>query len=432
MPRRGGRNKKNNGNGNGGRKEVIVVQARSMGQNPASSGRAARRRRRRARNRARGSSLPVMAGGRRIFTAGSNAMSMYGGAAPVSLAGPLYGPNPIFQSIEGGIVVAHSQKVFDFTAKGPSLQQVYRFHMKPNSLGWVAGIAQHFQHFIIRELNYRYVGTCSTGSGTRVTMAPYYEPQAPTGLMDNVNGFKNFIMDLPGVREFAGWTEHLLKVAITQFTRSVFRNVGFSTYRPYPVSSASNDIESENPGQLLVNIYSGGVADGAPIGELWADYVVELRAATTRRSGSVQFLSVETTDTALNLHTGNFVGDLGIAKPISSNVIEMQQKGRFTLICVRDGTNPNENFAAWTITDQSNNTVTTDRVIDSLNAGAYTANDTLDDTGFDVASASQNIVIAMFDAELGDQITIPALSSGTITQTRIHIIAEHTLVSWES
>jgi hypothetical protein len=340
---------------------------------------------------------------------------------------------PRFQSIEGGVIVAHSQKIFDFESLGTSMEQKYRFNMNPRSLGWIAEVSEHFQHFVIREMVYRYVGTCSTGAGARVTMAPYYEPQVPTGLMDNPNAFKDFVRDLPGVKEFAAWVSDAVGVAVSQFSRLVFRTVGLTSYRPRSVDSSNgDDIESVQPGQLLVSIFSGAVADDAPIGELWCDYVVELRGARPKTSAAVQFLSTSTDDAALALHTGSVVGDSSIARATGTNTIEVQRKGTYTLIIKRVGTNPVEDIAGLSILDQQNNQQRSARLLDVISSGVFTATDTGDDFTLDVGSATEFVSVVFLRLELGDQIIIEALTSGTITSTAICLYAGAPDIYWIS
>jgi hypothetical protein len=343
--------------------------------------------------------------------------------APVSLANRLTNETPRFSSIQGGIVVAHAQKLFDFKSEATSANQIYRFNMNPRSLGWISEVAEHFQHFVIREMRYRYVGTCSTGAGARVTMAPYYEPQVPKGMERDENGFIEFVRDLPGVKEFAAWTQDVIQVTVAQFSRLVFRTLGLTSYIPRSVNSGVDDIESTQPGQFLVTIFTGSVADGAPIGELWCDYVIELRGSKPRVGASAQFISTSTTDTALNLHTGNCIGDLSVALPTASNVIELQRKGHYTIMCRRNGTDPVEDTGSWTITDVAGNDVTTNRLKDTITSGAFAESTSATSQSLYVANATASFFCFFCRAEIGDLVTIPALDSGSITATRVHVFS---------
>lgn len=404
-------------------KQIIVYQAPCQ-KNDAE---VRRRRRRRARQAAARRAASLGSPGSPVSTQ----MGGFGNAlaAPSALNVRQKSNAPIFKATSNGVIVRHSQRIGAINGSSGGLP--FAYPMSPAQLGWIAQLAEHFQHFVIHEMKYRYVGRISTGSGGTVTMAPYYEATLPPEIEQGANGLFDFLQDLPGVQEFASWAIDQVGVVAKDFTRQIFRTVGFVKALP---SSAPTDPtqESTNPGWVLGQCVDSSGGAGRWSGDLWCDYVVELSAPRSTISRSVQYLSASTDDADLALPTANYIGDKSIAVPYATNSLKFLRAGDYTIVIKRTGGTPVENTASIVATDQNGTVVTTKRVKDSVQAGVFGDNATFNDTGDQVGSSTVYLSVIYGRFQFGDYLQFPALSSGTLTSTHIRIIPASVNLVYES
>ena len=330
------------------------------------------------------------------------------GAAPVSQNVIVANTGPRFRSVPGGVIVSHSQKLG--SVKGSTSGEAFKFPFNPREFGWIGDVAEHFQHFRVHALSFRYVGRVSTGSGGTCVMAPYYEASPPLAFDAGPNGFLDFLRDLPGVREFAVWASDAVGAAVSNFTRTVFRTIGVLAARPRAGDGAPFYSEAENPGYILGMVIddSGGASPGRNSGELWVDYSIELSAARGKTASFWSAVSASTDDADLGLDTASYIGEPSFAAGSGTNTITILKGGLATLIIRRTGTNPVEASASIVVNDYTGEDVTTDRVIDSIASSILSQNATVANQALVVGSATVYITIGFFRFRHGDQLVIPA------------------------
>jgi hypothetical protein len=327
---------------------------------------------------------------------------------------------PKFSSVPNGISVAHTEKIM---ASVSSDNTVHAIRVHPDSTMYAAGIGHHFQQFRVKRFDLHYVPKGGTSTKGTVTLAPYYDADDPAGDVPTTSGVVD-ISTLPGATQFANWATGRAGWLARNASRAVFRNLGLMTVHGEgsSVQDMIND-ESKTPGWIIYQVSRSSDSQGE-VGSLWCGYEFEfLDPIVAPGKMALSIESGSTSSSALALHTANFVGDPTSFK-LKGNTITFRSPGWYTVIIVQDGTDPVIDDDGHLITDVSGTDVTADRLTKIYDTSAQTLSTPASSASQQAYAADSGTALQclFLHVQMGDVLTIDALTGGTLTSTRVHIV----------
>lgn len=392
-------------------------------QGQSSPAKRARRQRQRARRRGRGSQ-GANQGSMGAYSQGG----MVTRAAPAAVGASFYGSIPQFTALPGsvGFLLKHKEHFLSVIASATAGTDNHSFQVNSKMVPYLKGMLSHFQHWTIRKLVAHWRPAQGTGSQIKVTSAFYNECEDPP--KSGANGsILSFLANLPGVKQFAGWAIEEVGMMAKELTRSVFKVVGAVAFEPVVGSNVpATLLESLVPGHFVFQVDYGGQAAGDALGDWWLEYEVELRMPTVAATDMYQTYSAETASAALALPTAQYLGNRSIYTPVGTNTIRINTSGPHTVMLRLVGTDLVPDNDGHLVRDYNGVDVTTRRLMDGYDISSvapYQSADTDDQqwasgTG---AGTSGFVQVLFFDFQLGDELTIDALTSGSLTTTMLLI-----------
>lgn len=187
--------------------------------------------------------------------------------APVAQQRQVRTRRPRMQTNPTSTIISHREFVDDI--KGSVDFTINSFAVNPgiNSLfPWLASIAQRYESYVFKKLSFTYSTVASTSTPGSIQLACDYDaadapPQSKRDFMSYANAVRS-----------APWTEcsyHSTTANLTKFAKERY-------VRILPVTG---DIKTYDVANFF--IATEGMADDSTIGELYVDYVVELRTPQT-------------------------------------------------------------------------------------------------------------------------------------------------------
>lgn len=336
----------------------------------------------------------------------------------MGMGGPLYLPAP------GGVRIRHSEPLSEVW----SLQDAEvntSFVVNPQTLSWLAGVSEHFQQFVIKKWDVRYVPRVGTNTSGSVSIAPYYLMDNPIPPPTATTPFLGgFLGSLPGMKQFASWASEKIGWIAAKASREIFVALGILNNTNKAALTQNNQYdEAQIPGYVLLNVSQSAVE--TRFGDLWVDYDVEL--LQPRQSNPTYLSALSTTAAAtLSLNTAApLMGNYQALRPVGSNDIQCLRPGYYTLVYAATGTSPVMASAFATVVDIYGRTMTASRLVATLDASANAFVAPANTSAYDIILAGSGSVIAVayFRLAYGDIVSLANLNSGSISQLRFSMFA---------
>jgi hypothetical protein len=295
-----------------------------------------------------------------------------------------------------------------------------RIEVSPRNLPWIKGFSHHFQNFRVVKFHVHSAPVASTSSGTRIVMSPYYSSAVPYTSVPN--GHDKALVDfgtLPGAKQFAGWAEAKVAWLASRAVRQTFKLFNIRS-APQALSDVQAT-EDETPGYVIIELNSPGTAQH--VADMWVEYTFDLIDPMVQPNGAMVY-SASTTSSALALEScSQAAGFLGNYQ-FSGNTITFNCSGFYTVIISQEGTDPLPDYDGHTIADGVGNDVTAARLISTWDVTSGVLDTSMDssDHSLSAATSTRAIQVMFLDVRGGDVLTIDALTSGTLTNTSIHLL----------
>lgn len=346
------------------------------------------------------------------------------GTFPLSRAAGSRAPFPRFtRTPNGGIILAHSEP---FARVGcTSTGHVTQYPLRPDQWPVAANIAKDYTSYRFKKLGFRYKPSTSLTVNGEIVIAPWYDSDPPPPLdrtdMSLIDDIKNIahaaVFGPGGATELAG---NVVKMFVKNLSREIFHTAG--RYYAGRANAEKGYREDAWPCWAVMYSYipavSGVIAVGDATGELWVDYEIEfMNSGFNKGDGYVSFAVVGTDDTDLGFHllaqNGTIDGDSAMFSFPSTIAMKAERQGTYFIMMEWKGSSPIP--GVWAIVDQFGADVTDTRL------GGYwrvATNAVTDRTTLMTVTANTSttaVTCGTLSLEVGDVVTFPVLSSGSMT-----------------
>jgi len=339
--------------------------------------------------------------------------------APAAVDQRFMSAPPKFRQLkDGSIEITNEESVLAVGSSDTGLAMQGSIAVRPQSFGWLSGIAEHFQNYQFTSVKAEYRPLAPTSTPGAVVVAPFYQPDDPTR-GNNKTGSLSWMKALPGAKQFSVWAPGAVGMAAEQLTRMVFNIVGL-TSNGASQASAPESKYSTTPGYILYGLE--GINDTFEKGNIWVKYTVRLHAPKqSHGSSNLQIYSQSTDSSALALQSAVAIGARGLYE-LSGNRIKFLRPGSYAVWMHTSGTSTVQDLDGHTMEDNNGRTVSrwTPGYVPSTGSVVASA-DSQSSGSHAVVGTNDYGTLTYVEAAYGDSLIIDALTSGTLSSTMICI-----------
>jgi len=355
--------------------------------------------------------------------------------APLTRAGSQRQGQPTLKSLpKGRLLVSHSEVVNHLTAV--SSAKVWSRKLTPKIAPILGNLARNFQSYQFRKVRFRYVPRQGATASGNVSFGVVYTHQSPFNradqdasndwgnLADEVKSLVGSVSLPPGgAPAMAG---NIAKVVVENFTRKLFQMVLPWAVTRSPDMGTSGDNPATVPGHLCIALEPGSVTAGEALGDLYMDYEVEFESPIDNKFGGdyLQIYSNSSDDAALGLGSPHLASGHLNEFGAEGNSIYVYSAGIYDVLVDQRGTSLNANAAGLTVSDV-HGTSRTDAALGSKYDAGLLEYQNVAQVGstINLESTTQCVYHARLQLNEGDKITIPSLSTGSLTSTSIMVMS---------
>lgn len=190
------------------------------------------------------------------------------------------------RSTDGCVVISHREFFTDVPSTGTVFANSV-FLIQPGRqtmFPWLYVIANSYESYIFRKLEFQYVPRCSTGINGTVGMAVDYDAADP-----GASNEKEFLA-MQNAVDGPVWAPLTLKC-----DRADLRKFGIQRFTRSGTVPTGTDIKTYDVGSFQMEAW--GPVTGSLLGKLWVDYTIELHTPQLASQVLVEGLSNLTTNT---------------------------------------------------------------------------------------------------------------------------------------
>jgi len=282
-----------------------------------------------------------------------------------ALSNPRYAPMP-----NGSICITHRVLLWRYSTTGDGKSQNISWAVNPglDHFRWLSKMAPLFETYRIRKLELRYETAVTTGISGKFYM--YFDSDAKDEPAGSIEDFSQQM----GCRSTVLWDRGMrYNVPLSLMHRSTGQKLFVRSNADVP----TGDITLYDAGTIntLINptLLSNPTLADVPIGELWADYTIELHTPNTNKPKAVSTQSSALTVYELSDDYSSDLGISGSANPyaepgnnvpkvdvngfgnMSTNGVMVPKSGKYRLVATLDsGGGPGGSSSAYEVECEHN------------------------------------------------------------------------------
>jgi len=352
---------------------------------------------------------------------------------PVTVAKAIRFDGPRVNALKS-VRIQNQEQIDNVYGSGTSVH-TYAVQISGKSAPWLSQVSRHFQVIRFHSVSLKYETSASTSMTGTVTIAPYYLkgiiPARRVDSSDQGVVSSHWVRNLAGAVsiQVAGALKDIgnqAKFIVMNAARKIFRTLVLASagapLASLGNSNAVNDADDLSPGSFIVSVESTETT-ATRIGNLVMIYDVELSDPGPDMSAEALWLLRVTTDSAAlaleTAYTDGFIsGDVSVFG-LYGNKITFNNAGSYFVTFNWIGSTPVP--AALTMVDSSANNALDSRAGEAWKFSTLALSDNTTGQIASLATAAGALQIYKFTVRPGDVLTIPTLSSGTITSVAITI-----------